>query len=167
VRQRDVATRAALEQLRAGDVAKAVAHYVRARCPVPGSLTGLVKRDGAQCLTPLRRQKDLVSGRRSSCGIPVVVPPGDPIVVPAAERPVTVTNLGPAGGPGQAQQERYRPMIYLAVGSGRPSAVIGLRPVVSARAGKVGRAARVLVPTGGPGFPRTDNCRADSTAVGA
>ena len=32
VRQRDVATRVALEQLRAGDVAKAVAHYARARC---------------------------------------------------------------------------------------------------------------------------------------
>ncbi|MDQ3643861.1 MAG: AAA family ATPase, partial [Actinomycetota bacterium] len=32
VRQRDVATRAALEQLRAGDVAKAVAHYARSRC---------------------------------------------------------------------------------------------------------------------------------------
>jgi len=32
VRQRNVAERAALEQLRAGDVAKAVAHYARSRC---------------------------------------------------------------------------------------------------------------------------------------
>ena len=32
VRQRDLATRVALEQLRAGDVARAVAHYARSRC---------------------------------------------------------------------------------------------------------------------------------------
>lgn len=61
VRQRNVATRAALEQLRAGDVARAVAHYVRSGC-----ISAVPDRAGALEATVAGWAADMAEGRNAA-----------------------------------------------------------------------------------------------------
>jgi len=61
VRQRNVAERAALEQLRAGDVARAVAHYARSRC-----IAAAPDRAGALEATVAGWAADMAEGRNAA-----------------------------------------------------------------------------------------------------
>ena len=61
MRQRDVATRAALEQLRAGDVAKAVASYARSGC-----IRAVPDRAGAQEATVAGWAADMAEGANAA-----------------------------------------------------------------------------------------------------